>query len=111
MKNADCIFCKIINKEIPSTIVGETVNVLAINDIDPSADTHILIIPKLHIDSFLDIKKEHSNILNQMLQLAQSLIRDKKIDKKYKLVINGGEYQNVPHLHLHLLAGEMKKKV
>ena len=107
----NCIFCKIVKREIPSEIVSETTNVLAFYDIDPSADTHILIIPKHHISSFLDLKKEDSEILSQMLRLTQDLIKDKKIENKYKIVINGGEYQFVPHLHLHLLGGEMKKKV
>jgi histidine triad (HIT) family protein len=107
----DCIFCKIVKGKVPTNKIIEMKNVLAFYDIDPSADTHILIIPKIHINSFLDIKKEHSEILNQMLKVAQDLVKAKKIESKYKLVINGGKYQFVPHLHLHLLGGEMKKKV
>lgn len=104
----DCIFCKIIKKEIPSTIVAENENVIAFNDIKPSADTHLLVVPKVHIDSFHEMKQEDSNILSQMFELAQNLIKEKGISNKYKLVINGGEYQYVPHLHLHVLGGEMK---
>jgi histidine triad (HIT) family protein len=107
----DCIFCKIAKGEVPSKKVMETVNVLAFNDIDPSADVHILIIPKKHITTFLELKKKHMAILSQMLRAAQRLIKDKNIADKYKLVINGGEYQFVPHFHLHLLGGEMKRQV
>jgi len=107
----DCIFCKIVAGEIPSKKAAETINVLAFYDIDPSAETHVLVIPKKHIETFLDLKKEHSNILSQMLRLTQQLIKSEKIDRKYKLVINGGEYQFVPHLHWHLLGGEVKKQV
>src|SRR5258708_2943909 len=109
--NKDCVFCKIVSKEIPSTIAAEMTNVLAFYDNNPSVDIHILIVPKRHIEKFLDIKKEDSNTMSQMLELAQNLIKERKIENKYKLVINGGEYQNVPHLHLHLLGGEMKRKV
>jgi len=107
----DCIFCKIIKGDLPSKKVVETTNVLAFYDRDPSADTHILVVPKKHIETFLDVKKEHMNILSQMLLVTQRLIKDKKIDKKYKLVINGGEYQFVPHLHWHLLGGETTKEI
>ena len=106
-----CLFCKIINKEIPAKLAYEDEDVLAFYDIDPSAETHVLVIPKKHIETFLDLKKEHSNILSQMLRLTQQLIKSEKIDRKYKLVINGGEYQFVPHLHWHLLGGEVKKQV
>lgn len=107
----DCIFCKIINKEIPATIVAENENAIAFKDINPSADTHLLVVPKTHIDSFLEIKNENKDVLNQMFELANNLIKETGITNKYKLVINGGEYQYVPHLHLHVLGGEMKKKV
>lgn len=107
---SDCVFCKIVNGKLLSEKIVETTNVIAFYDRDPSAETHILIVPKKHIETFMDIKKEHMNILGQMLSVAQRLIEDKKIGKKYKLVINGGEYQYVPHLHWHLLGGEMKKK-
>jgi histidine triad (HIT) family protein len=108
---ADCVFCKIVKGEIPSKKAADTINVLAFYDIDPSADNHILIIPKRHIETFLDIKKEHMKIVHQMLRLTQKLIKDKKTENKYKLVVNGGEYQYVSHLHWHLLGGEMKKQV
>lgn len=105
----DCIFCKIVKGEIPAKKVAETVNILAFYDIDPSADIHILVVPKRHIDSFMDVKKEDMNILSQMLLLTQKLIDDNKMRAKYKLIVNGGEYQFVQHLHWHLLGGNIKK--
>lgn len=107
----DCIFCKIVNGDIPAEKVEDSENVLAFKDIDPSADTHILVVPKKHIANFLDLKKEHMNILSQMLRVSQKIIKDEKIEEKYKLAINGGEYQFVPHLHWHILGGEVKKHV
>jgi histidine triad (HIT) family protein len=109
---SDCIFCKIAKGEVPSEKVKESSKVVAFLDNDPSADTHILIVPKKHIETFLDIKqKEHAAILAEMLKMAQELVKEKKLQKKYKIVINGGENQYVPHLHWHVLGGEMKKKV
>ena len=104
-----CVFCKIVKKEIKSEIVFEGTNVLAFKDSSPSADTHILIVPKKHISSFTEIKKIDGKVVLEMMEVAQKLIKEKKLQKKYKLVINGGEYQFVPHLHLHLLGGEVKK--
>lgn len=107
----DCIFCKIVKGDTPAKKVADSENVIAFEDVDPSADTHLLIVPKTHIATFLDIKKEHLSLISQMLRLTQKLIKDYKLEGKYKLIINGGEYQFVPHLHWHILGGEMKKQV
>jgi histidine triad (HIT) family protein len=106
-----CVFCKIVKGEIPTEKVNETGDVLAFNDINPSAETHILVVPKKHIGSLLETKKGDFNILKKMLELSQELIKNKSIEKKYKLVINGGKYQDVPHLHLHVLGGNFTEKV
>lgn len=108
---AECIFCKIVAGKIPAKKVAETDDILAFYDNKPSAQTHILIIPKQHMESFLDIEEKDSEVFSEMLRLAQNMIKENKIERKYKLVINGGEYQFVPHLHLHLLGGELKEKV
>ncbi len=107
----NCIFCKISKGAIPTNKIAETKDVIAFYDVDPSADTHILIVPKMHIGNFMSIKKEDFEVLGQMLSVVQDLVKEKNLEDKYKLVINGGKYQHVPHLHLHLLGGEMKKKV
>ena len=106
-----CVFCKIIRKEIPSEIIYEMTNVVAFKNKDPSADTHILVVPKKHIETLLDVRKEDMRIVEQMFRLAQQIVEEHKLERKYKMVINGGEYQFVPHLHLHILGGEIKKEV
>ena len=86
-------------------------NVVAFKDKDPSADTHILVVPKKHIETILDVRKEDMRTIEQMFRLAQQIVKENKLERKYKMVINGGEYQFVPHLHLHILGGEIKKEV
>lgn len=105
---SDCLFCKIIAKTIPATIVYEDDQVLAFRDISPKAPTHILIIPKKHIATINDIDNNDTNLLGHMLQIAKQLARDEKLaDDGYRLVMNcnadGG--QTVFHIHLHLLGG------
>lgn len=102
----NCIFCQIINKTASSDIEYENDIVIAIKNINPVADTHILLIPKVHINSFMDLTD--SNIQNEMFKVAQILIKEKKIENAYKMVFNGGKYQKVMHLHWHLLGGNFK---
>lgn len=104
----DCVFCKIINKEVPATIHFETDEVLAFDSIDPVSDTHILIVPKKHIGSFMEAGVEDVSSFLGLTTVAQGLVTEKGIGSGYKLVINGGRYQTVPHLHLHLLGGKFK---
>lgn len=102
----DCIFCKIANKESQATIEGENEHAIAFANIKPVADTHILVIPKKHIHSFLDIVE--AEILEHMMRLAQEVIKNKKIENAYKLVFNGGKYQAIPHVHWHILGGDLE---
>jgi histidine triad (HIT) family protein len=102
----DCVFCKIVKGEIPSTKEYEDKDVLVFRNINPVAETHLLIVPKKHVTTFLELNNE----MNNLVRAAQKVIRDKKIESGYKLVVNGGKYQEVPHFHLHLLAGELKYK-
>lgn len=106
----DCIFCNIVKGKIPAKILHETKNLIAIPDINPAANVHVLIIPKKHIPTFVDIKKEDKELVLEMFEIAQKLIKDKKIEKKYKVIFNGGAFQFVPHLHWHLLGGEFEKE-
>ena len=103
------IFTKIINKEIPADIIYEDEKVLAFKDIKPQAPVHILIIPKLEIPKISDFKiEEHSQLLAQMVDVANKLAKDLKISEDgYRLVFNCGPNggQEVYHLHLHLLGG------
>jgi histidine triad (HIT) family protein len=104
----DCIFCKIARGEIPAQLVYEDNQVVAFEDIQPAAPVHILLIPRLHIPSFNDIKPEHKELLGHLALVAAELARLKEIsDKGYRLVMNcGGDGgQEVYHLHFHLLGG------
>ena len=105
---ADCLFCKIINKEINSDILFEDDDVLAFRDINPQAPTHILIVPKKHISTINDLQQEDEALTGKIILTAQSLVKQENIDENgYRLVFNcnseGG--QEVYHIHMHLLGG------
>jgi histidine triad (HIT) family protein len=105
---SDCIFCKIVNKQVPAAIVFENENVLAFRDIRPKAPTHILIIPKRHIPTVNDILPEDGALIGEIFQVAKTIAQQEKIQNNgYRLVMNcnrdGG--QEVYHIHLHLLGG------
>ena len=104
MTEKDCIFCKIIRGEIKSKPVFDNESILAINDVNPVAQTHVLIIPKKHIDSVLAVSDHDAPDVTEMFKAAQEIVKDKKLDA-FRLAFNGGRYQHVPHLHMHLLAG------
>jgi histidine triad (HIT) family protein len=108
MKNDDCIFCKIAACAIPSTRVFEDETCVAFNDLSPQAPTHILIVPREHVDSLDTATDEHKETLGHLLMSAAEIAREKGFAKTgYRVVINtnadGG--QTVFHLHVHLLAG------
>ena len=98
----DCIFCKIINKEIPSQIIYEDEDVLAFRDINPEAPVHVLVIPKQHIASFNELTKDHGPLLVKIMAAIQTIAINEKIaDSGYRIVNNCGEQggQTVGHLH------------
>jgi histidine triad (HIT) family protein len=100
----DCLFCKLINREIEPKFIFENDVVVAFYDIHPRADIHILIVPKKHIDGFLDISNDDQESIMEMIKVAQNLTNEHKSAKiGYRMVFNGGKYQEVPHLHWHLL--------
>jgi histidine triad (HIT) family protein len=108
MAAEDCIFCKIAAGTIPSTKVYEDDVCIAFNDLSPQAPTHILIIPKVHLDSLDKTEANHKDVLGHLLLSAAKIARDQGFsDDGYRVVINtnsdGG--QTVFHLHVHLLAG------
>lgn len=106
----DDIFCKIIQKEIPTEFVYESESLVAFHDINPSADVHILIVPKKHISGIQDIAKEDGNILAEIYSVANQLVKQYNLtDDLYRIAVNGGKAQHVPHLHFHLLGGNWKK--
>ncbi|MCL1833491.1 MAG: histidine triad nucleotide-binding protein [Leptospirales bacterium] len=105
----NCIFCKIVSKDIPSKIVYENDKVLAFYDISPAAREHILIIPKKHIPSIDHISADDRDISAALFDAAREIAKLKNMqDEGYRIIINNGKAagQEVFHLHLHLLGGE-----
>lgn len=105
---SDCIFCKIVNNEIPATIIYEDDKVVAFNDIDPQSPIHIIVIPKEHIPSMNDIDETNSDILSYIHLVIKNIAKEKGLaEKGYRIVNNCGEQggQTVDHLHFHLLGG------
>jgi len=101
-----CLFCKIINGDIPNKTVFENDNFLAFEDINPQAKIHVLIIPKIHVDSFNEITP---NIMGEMTSFIQEVALSLGVKSDgYRLITNIGKNggQEVNHIHFHLLAGE-----
>ena len=105
--SADCLFCKIAAKKIPSKIVYEDDDVFAFEDIGPQAPTHILIIPRKHFASLNEATNEDQALIGKMHLVAAELARKLKLLDGYRTVANSGSGagQSVFHLHLHLLGG------
>lgn len=105
--SADCIFCKIAAGKIPARKVYEDDEILAFHDIQPWAPVHILIIPKQHITSMVDVGPEHEALLGRMLAVSPRLMRELGVTNGYRHVINTGAdgRQEVQHVHLHVMGG------
>lgn len=104
----DCIFCKIINKEIPSSIVYEDEEILAFKDINPQAPVHIVVIPKKHIEKIVDIEKQDEQLIGKIYTVINQIAREQGIAKDgFRVIINCGKNggQEVKHIHFHLLGG------
>ncbi|MFH1081724.1 MAG: histidine triad nucleotide-binding protein [Pseudomonadota bacterium] len=105
----DCIFCRIASGQIPSSKVYETDQVLAFDDIHPMAPVHVIVIPKTHIPTLMDLTAERMNDCDALMRAVQEIAKIKKIDQKgFRTVINCKEEggQVIFHLHLHVLGGE-----
>lgn len=104
---ADCIFCKIIAGEIPSTKVYEDEVCLAFRDINPQAPTHILVIPKQHIASVAEITAENSGVVAHIFEKIAEIAKAEGLNGGYRVVSNCGDDagQTVHHLHFHILGG------
>lgn len=107
----DCIFCKITKKEIPSDILYESDLIIAFPDISPSAEHHILLVPKEHIRKIGEVEEKHGELLVEIFKTAVKLAKENNFDSVYRVVVNAGQAQKVPHLHFHLLGGHWKKMV
>ncbi len=103
----DCLFCKIINGDIPCSKVYEDETVFAFRDIEPQAPTHILIIPKEHIKSVAEITCENSAVIARIFEVAAKIAKDEGLDEGFRIVNNCGDNagQTVKHLHFHLMGG------
>ena len=102
-----CLFCKIVAGQIPAKKVHEDEQVLAFHDIHPWAPVHILIVPKQHITSMVDVTPEHQDLLGHMLAISPKLMQGLGVTQGYRHLINTGPdgRQEVMHLHLHVMGG------
>lgn len=106
MKDPECLFCKIVDKEIDSDLVLETDRALAFRDINPAAPTHVLVIPKDHLVSARDLGAAHGELIGEIFEVAAQIASDEGLED-YRIVSNvgPGAGQSVFHLHFHLLGG------
>ena len=107
---ADCLFCRIIKREIPASIVYEDDRVLAFNDINPQAPTHVLVVPKRHIASLNDLTADDDQIVGELSRRAAAIATERGISAGgYRTVFNTNldAGQTVFHIHLHLLGGRV----
>lgn len=104
----NCLFCKVVTGDIPSRTIYEDGEIVAFEDINPQAPVHILIIPRKHIATVLDISAQDHPLIGRLFQTAQKIARERAIaERGFRLVMNCNSEagQTVYHIHLHLLAG------
>ena len=108
MSDNTCIFCKIIQKQIPSKIIAETEDIIVIEDIRPKAPVHYLIIPKVHVSDIQSFTADQHTLAGNMLFMAQKLSQQLSGSKAFRLQVNNGAEagQVVFHLHMHFLSGK-----
>lgn len=107
----ECLFCKIINKEMDAEVVYEDEKCTVIRDINPQSPVHLLVLPKKHIPSLRDAKDEDREILGYLLQIASKIALKQGLEDGFRVVINDGARagQSIFHLHVHLLGGRVMK--
>lgn len=105
--NEECIFCKIINREIPADFVYDGENVVAFRDINPKAPHHILVVPRKHIDRVENLSAADMCLTGEVVTVAREVALKLGISNGYRLIFNNGNDggQEVEHIHLHLLGG------
>ena len=106
---SDCIFCRIVKKEIPAKIIYEDDLVLAFEDIHPQAPVHLLAIPKVHIESLAHSTAEHQSLLGHLMVKIPEIARLKDLNKGFRTIVNTGSIagQEVHHIHAHILGNSM----
>ena len=104
----DCLFCKIVKGDIPSTKVYEDEQILAFRDIAPQAPTHILVIPKSHIGSVTEVTPDNSGVVAHIFETIPAIAKAEGLTDGYRVVSNCGAHagQTVHHLHFHILGGK-----
>lgn len=105
----DCIFCKIIKKEIPSTIVYEDEEIIAFNDVNPAAPIHILVVPKKHIETLLEVSAGDDKLISHIYQVINKIAKERGFaDNGFRVIANCGKDsgQEVMHIHFHVLGGK-----
>lgn len=108
MADGDCLFCRIVAGEVPASEVASTERTYAFRDISPAAPTHVLIVPRHHIDNADVVGPEHADTVAELLTTAQAVARAEGVaESGYRLVLNVGPdaLNSVAHLHLHLIGG------
>lgn len=106
--SSDCLFCKIVNREVPSAFLYEDDEFVVFRDINPHAPVHILLVPKAHIRSINNLENDHQGLMGRLFLLARKMAEKEGVNRSgYKLLFNveKGGGQEIFHLHLHLMGG------
>lgn len=105
----NCLFCKIIKKEIPADIVFEDEKFIVFKDINPKASLHLLVVPKEHIDSLAHLEYNHTSLMGEAMLLLNKLATEHQATNGFRTIINTGRGggQEIDHIHIHILAGNL----
>lgn len=104
----NCIFCKIINEEIPATILYQDDMIVVFSDIRPKAEVHLLVVPKLHIKSLAELNDTNSKLISHLMLNLPKIAKSQGLTHGFRTIINtgAGGGQEVDHLHVHILGGK-----
>lgn len=104
---SDCLFCKIAAGELNTDFVYEDKEIVAFNDINPKANIHILVVPRIHIENLAEINSVHTNLMNHLLFKLKDIAADNGLKDGFRTIINtkAGGGQEINHIHFHLLGG------
>ena len=108
---SDCLFCRIVAGELPADEVQREPGILAFKDIHPVAETHVLVIPERHIEDLRQLKEEAAPLWLRLRQVANEVAADLGHEDGYRFYVSVGSAggQTVPHLHIHVMAGSMRR--
>lgn len=104
----NCLFCKIVNRKLPSEVVYEDEDIIGIKSIKPEAPIHLLFVVKKHLEWKDEFSEKDLFLMARLISVAKKIAKDQKIEKAYKLIFNVGEAAHFSHIHLHLLGGWQK---